>query len=48
MNSKICHDKLVGIPEYLHKHQLVLLTIAEILTFYIAKVRFSRFLSRPF
>ena len=36
MNSKICHDKLVGIPEYLHKHQVVWLSIAEILTFYIA------------
>ena len=48
MNSNICHDTLVGIPEYLHKHQDVLLPIAELPTFYIAKVRFSRFLSHPF
>ena len=48
MNSKICHDTLVGIPEYLHKHQDVLLSIAEVPTFYIAKLRFSRFLSHPF
>ena len=48
MNSNICHDTLVGIPEYLHKHQDVLLSIAELPTFYIAKVRFSRFLSHPF
>ena len=48
MNSNICHDTLVGIPEYLHKHQDVLLRIAELPTFYIAKVQFSRFLSHPF
>ena len=48
MNSKICHDTLAGIPEYLQKHQDVLLSIAELPTFYIAKVRFSRFLSHPF
>ena len=48
MNSKICHDTLVGIPEYLHKHKDVLLSIAELPTFYIAKLRFSRFLSHPF
>ena len=48
MNSKICHDTLVGIPEYLHKHRDVLLSTAELPTFYIAKVRFSRFLSHPF
>ena len=48
MNSNICHDTLVGIPEYLHKHQDVLLSIAELPTFYIANVRFSRFLSHPF
>ena len=48
MNSKICHDTLVGIPEYLHKHRDVLLSTAELPTFYIAHVRFSRFLSHPF
>ena len=48
MNSKICQDTLVGIPEYLHKHQDVLLSIAELPTFYIANFRFSRFLSHPF
>ena len=48
MNSKICHDTLVGIPEYLQKHQDVLLSIAKLPTFYIAKLRFSRFLSHPF
>ena len=48
MNSNICHDTHVGIPEYLHKHQDVLLSIAELPTFYIAKLRFSRFLSHPF
>ena len=48
MNSNICHDTLVGIPEYLHKHRDVLLSTAELPTFYIAKVRFSRFLSHPF
>ena len=48
MNSNICHDTLVGILEYLHKHQDVLLSIAELPTFYIAKLRFSRFLSHPF
>ena len=48
MNSRICHDTLVGIPEYLQKHRDVLLSIAELPTFYIAKVRFSRFLSHPF
>ena len=48
MNSRICHDTLVGIPEYLQKHQDVLLSIAELPTFYIANVRFSRFLSHPF
>ena len=48
MNSNICHDTLVGIPEYLHKHQDVLLSIAELPTFFIANVRFSRFLSHPF
>ena len=48
MNSKICHDTLVGIPEYLHKHRDVLLSTAELPTFYIANVRFSRFLSHPF
>ena len=48
MNPNICHDTLVGIPEYLHKHQDVLLPIAELPTFYIAKVRFSRLLSHPF
>ena len=48
MNSKICHHTLVGIPEYLHKHQDVLLSIAELPTFYIAKMRFSWFLSHPF
>ena len=48
MNSNICHDTLVGIPEYLHKHQGVLLSIAELPTFFNAKVRFSRFLSHPF
>ena len=48
MNSNICHDTLAGIPEYLQKHQDVLLSIAELPTFYIAKLRFSRFLSHPF
>ena len=48
MNSKICHDTLVGIPEYLHKPRDVLLSTAELPTFYIANVRFSRFLSHPF
>ena len=48
MNSKICHDTLVGIPEYLQKHRDVLLSIAELPTFFIAKVRFSRFFSHPF
>ena len=48
MNSKICHHTLVGIPKYLHKHQDVLLSIAELPTFYIAKMRFSWFLSHPF
>ena len=48
MTSNICHDTLVGIPENLHKHQDVLLSIAELPTFFIAKVRFSRFLSHPF
>ena len=43
MNSKICHDTLVGIPEYLQKHQDVLLPIAKLPTFYIANLRFSRF-----
>ena len=48
MNSNICHHTLVGIPEYLHKHEDVFLSIAELSTFYIANVRFSRFLSHPF
>ena len=48
MNSIFCHDTLVGMPEYLQTHQVVWLSIAEILTFYIANVRFSRFLSHPF
>ena len=48
MNSKICHVTLVGIPEYLQKHWDVLLPISELPKFYIAKVRFSRFLSHPF
>ena len=48
MNSKICHDTLVGIPEYFQKHQQLLLSIVELTIFYIAKVRFSRILSHPF
>ena len=48
MNSKICHDTLVGIPEYFHKHRQVLLSIVELTIFYIAKLRFSRILSHPF
>ena len=48
MNSNICHDTRVGIPEYLQKHEDLLLAIAELPTFYISKVRFSRFLSHPF
>ena len=48
MNSKICHDTLVGIPEYFQKHQHLLLSIVELTIFYIAKVRFSRILSHPF
>ena len=48
MNSKICHDALVGIPEYFQKHQHLLLSIVELTIFYIAKVRFSRILSHPF
>ena len=43
MNSKICHDTLVGIPEYFQKHQHLLLSIVELTIFYIAKVRFSNF-----
>ena len=48
MNSKICHNTLVGIPEYFQKHQHLLLSIEELTIFYIAKVRFSRILSHPF
>ena len=48
MNSKICQDTLVGIPEYPQKHQHRLLSIVELPIFYIAKVRFSRILSHPF
>ena len=48
MNSKICHDTLVGIPEYFQKHQHLLLSIVELTIFYIAKLRFSRILSHPF
>ena len=48
MNSKICHNTLVGIPEYFQKHQHLLLSIEELTIFYIAKVRFSRNLSHPF
>ena len=48
MNSKICHDTLVGIPEYFKKHQHLLLSIVELTIFYIAKVRFPRILSHPF
>ena len=48
MNSKICHDTLVGIPEYFQKHQHLLLSIVELTIFYIAKVRFPRILSHPF
>ena len=48
MNSKFCQDTLVGIPEYLQKHQHLLLSIVELTIFYIAKVRFSRILSHPF
>ena len=48
MNSKICHDTLVGIPEYFQKHQHMLLSIVELTIFFIAKVRFSRILSHPF
>ena len=48
MNSKFCHDTLVGIPEYFQKHQHLLLSIVELTIFYIAKVRFSRILSHPF
>ena len=48
MNSKICHDTLVGKPDYLQKHQHLLLSIVELTIFYIANVRFSRILSHPF
>ena len=48
MNSKICHDILVGIPEYFQKHQHLLLSIVELTIFYIANVRCSRILSHPF
>ena len=48
MNSKICHDTLVGIPDYSQKHQHLLLSIEELTIFYIANVRFSRMLSHPF
>ena len=48
MNSKICQEKLVGIPEYFQKHQQLLLSIVELTIFYIAKVRFPRILSHPF
>ena len=48
MNSKFCQDTLVGIPEYLQKHQHLLLSIEELPIFYIAKARFSRSLSHPF
>ena len=48
MNSKICHDTLVGMPEYFQKHQHLLLSIVELTIFYIAKLRFSRILSHPF
>ena len=48
MNSKICQDTLVGIPEYFQKHQQLLLSNVELTIFYIAKVRFSRILSHPF
>ena len=47
MNSNICQDTLVGIPEYFQKHQHLLLSIVELTIFYIAKVRFSRILSHP-
>ena len=39
MNSNICHDTRVGIPEYFQKHEDLLLPIAELPTFYIAKVQ---------
>ena len=42
MNSKFCHDTLVGIPEYFQKQQHLLLIIVELTIFYIAKVRLSR------
>ena len=48
MNSKLCHDTLVGIPEYFQKHQHLLLSIEELTIFYIANVRFSRNLTHPF
>ena len=48
MNSKICQDTLVGIPEYFQKHQHLLLSIVELTIFYIANVRFSRNLTHPF
>ena len=48
MNSKICHDTLVGIPEYFRKYQHLLLSIVELAIFYITKLRFSRILSHPF
>ena len=48
MNSKICHDTLVGILEYFQKHQHLLLSIVELTQLYIANVRFSRILSHPF
>ena len=43
MNSKICHDTLVGIPEYFQKHQHLLLSIVELTIFYIAKCDFPEF-----
>ena len=48
INSKICHSTLVGLPEYLQKHQHLLLSIVELTIFYIANVRFSRNLTHPF
>ena len=48
MNSKICHDTLVGLPEYLQKHQHLSLSIVELTIFYIANARFSRYLTHSF
>ena len=48
MNSKICHDILVGIPEYFQKHQHMLLSIVEHTIFYFANCAFPEFWAIPF